>query len=326
MDLVDILLAAVGLVLLFGGGEMLLRGAVALARHSGVSELAIGLTVVGFATSMPELLVSVDAALRGRPGIAVGNVIGSNIANVLLIAGVSAVVLPITGWERTVRRDALVMVGASLLLLGAAFHGSIPLWAGIVMLALLVCYIVFTYRMSLVEMASKSACGTKADPEGAIDHAAAAGAPLWRSAGFLAGGFAMLFFGADWLVEGATGIARAVGVSEAVIGLTVVAVGTSLPELATSLTAAYRGNPAVALGNIVGSNVFNILAILGITALVAPLAVAERFIGFDIPLMIGVALLLTFMLIARDEIGRGAGAAMLIAYAAYTVHLFAGAN
>lgn len=296
----DYVLVLAGLVGLFLGGEALVRGAVGLAQRLAMSSLLIGLTVVGFGTSTPELLVSVDAALRGSPGIAIGNVVGSNIANILLIAGVSALVWPIvTGWQG-VRRDTLAMVGAALVLVPLFALGEVGRVAGATLVTLLVVYLVYAYRTS--------------DPEAA--DVGVTPAPAWVSLAWALGGLVALVFGARFLVDGSVSIARAFGVSEAFIGLTIVAVGTSLPELATSLMAALRRQSEIAVGNILGSNIFNVLGILGVTAMVSPIDVAPRFLRFDLPVAIGASLLLV-VLLARGGLGRWAGAGLLVAYAVY---------
>lgn len=308
---VDIIQIVAGLVLLFAGGEALVRGAVGIAKRVGLSELVIGLTVVGFGTSMPELLVSVKAATGGMADIAIGNVVGSNIANVLLIVGLATLLLPAEGWNRTVRRDAVVMILASLALATLAWSGTISRPTGAVFVILLLAYVVYAY------------VDDRRLPAEEQPHVDIPAPPVIRSVGYVAAGFLALFFGADQLVNGSVAIARLFGVSEAVIGLTIVAVGTSLPELATSVIAARRGNSDVALGNIVGSNIFNILGILGITAMIAPMTPDARFVGFDIPVMVAVALGFAFLLVATHRIGRGAGALMLALYVAYTASLFA---
>ena len=298
-----------GLVLLFAGGEALVRGAVGLSRRFGVSELVIGLTIVGFGTSMPELLVSLDAALGGESDIALGNVIGSNTANVLLIVGHSTLVAPIAAWDKAVRREAMVMAGAALVMLAVGFTGVVSAMTGLVMLALLAAFLFAAFRSS----GGQGSAG---------DHQ-----PESRSVAVLLlitlCGLAALFGGARLLVDGATAIATALGVSQAVIGLTIVAVGTSLPELATSLVAAIRGNSAVSLGNIVGSNIFNIFGILGITALVTPVPVSGMMQRFDIPVMVAASLLLLVILRFATRIPRLGGLAMLAGYGAYTAMLFA---
>ena len=306
--MLDWLMVIGGLALLFAGGESLVRGAVGLSRRFGVSELLIGLTVVGFGTSMPELLVSAGAALSNKPDIALGNVIGSNTANVLLILGLSALIAPISGWDRSVRRDAIVMVGAALLVVSLSLFGVVTSASGIAMIMALGAYLVFAFRQSERELAD----------EGHVEEQMKL---AWLVVITLSG-LAGLFAGAYLLVEGATAIAMALGVSQAVIGLTIVAVGTSLPELATSLVAAIRRNSAVSIGNIVGSNIFNILGILGITALLAPVPISTQMRIFDIPIMLATGILLAAILLLTGRISRLAGGAMLAAYAGYTVWLF----
>lgn len=298
----DWLLLLGGLVALFVGGEALVRGAVAVARRLGISPLLIGLTVVGFGTSTPELLVSVDAAWRGVPDIAIGNIVGSNIGNILLIVGLSALIWPIRVLGGTLGRDTAVMMAAALILIPVFWLGEMGRLSGAVLLAGLIAYLVWAYVKPGVYTADD-------DPAPML--------PLWQAALWVAAGLVALMVGARFLVDGAVSIARGYGISEAFIGLTIVAVGTSLPELATSLIAAFRRQSEIAVGNIVGSNIFNVLGILGVTALIAPIPVAGRFLTFDLPVMIGVSAVLTGLLLTRPRIGRVAGGGLLLAYAAY---------
>tara|TARA_R110000868_G_scaffold13892_1_gene64583 strand:+ start:21144 stop:22091 length:948 start_codon:yes stop_codon:yes gene_type:complete len=307
-----LVLIAGGLVALFLGGELLLRGAVTVSRKLGISELLIGLTIVGFGTSLPELLVSTRASLDGQPGIAIGNAVGSNIANVILIVALAALVRPPEGWSRTVKRDALVMIGASVLLLALAAFGVISRLTGVVLVAALLAYLVLAFLQE-----------RSAPPPPVETEQGAGGGNIGIALVSLLGGFAVLFFGAEWLVEGASALARQFGISEAVIGLTIVAVGTSLPELATSVLAAYRGKTDVALGNIVGSNIFNILGILGIAGLIAPIPIADKFVSFDIPVMLGIAVLFGAALVFARRIGRVVAGLMLLAYGSYVAAQFA---
>ncbi len=300
---VDYLYLFLGLLGLFFGGEALVRGSVGIARRLSISPLLIGLTVVGFGTSTPELLVSVDAAWRGVPDIALGNVIGSNIANILLIVGVSALVWPIKVMGETLRRDTAVMMAAALAMVPLFAMGQMGRISGAVLVAGLVAYLVWAYRQA----------GEVADDD--MDQKAPASVAV--SGLWVVGGLIALMIGARLLVDGAVSIARGYGISEAFIGLTIVAVGTSLPELATSLIAALRRQSEIAIGNIVGSNIFNVLGILGLTAVIAPVPVAPRFLTFDLPILIGVSLVLTLLLLMRPVIGRGVGIAMLLGYAAY---------
>lgn len=308
----DLLLVILGMGLLFGGGELLVKGAVGLARRYGVSELVIGLTIVGFATSTPELLVSVQAALKGVPEIAIGNVVGSNIANILLIGGFTALLAARVTLEKGIRRELRIMLGASLLVLAAAAWGAIPRLAGLALVLLLAGYLAMHFREA------RHATGDA----GLLRPDMAETQPAWRALLALAAGLAMLVIGANWLVDGASSIARSLGVSEAVIGLTVVALGTSLPELATSIVAAWRGRSDVAVGNVIGSNIFNILGILGVTAMIEPLAIARRFLWFDVPLMLAITILFSAAVVVRNGLGRRSGMTMLIAYLIYTVALF----
>ena len=299
----DYVFLVAGLVGLFLGGEALVRGSLGIARRMAISPLLIGLTVVGFGTSMPELLVSVDAALRGVPDIALGNIVGSNIANILLIGGVAALIWPITVIGATLRRDTAVMVAAAAALVPLFMLGQVSPVAGAALLAGLIAYLVWAYRQPSETL-------TEADDTPAPSSVVVSG--LWVLAGLVA-----LMAGARFLVDGAVSIARGYGISEAFIGLTIVAVGTSLPELATSLVAALRRQSEIAIGNIVGSNIFNILGILGVTALITPIPVAARFLTFDVPILLGVSIGFAALLLTRPVIGRGIGMAMLAGYAVY---------
>lgn len=302
----------IGLVGLYFGGEGLVRGAVSIAERMGVSKLVIGLTIVGMGTSAPELLVSLKAALSGSSDIALGNVVGSNIANILLILGVSSIVYPIMQWDRNVRRDVIVALGAALLVLYFAQSPIIGRVDGIIMLAGLGAYLFYVFKNE--SQAIK--------PEAAARDVTSSQMPPWQGIAYMVGGLALLVVGADYLVEGAVNIARAFGISETVIGLTIVAVGTSLPELATSITAALKRQSDVALGNVVGSNIFNILGILGITALVKPVGVAPEMASFDVPVMVITTLLLMAVLFTRSTITKRMGQVMVGLYATYTLWLF----
>jgi cation:H+ antiporter len=268
-----------------------------------IPPLLIGLTVVGFGTSTPELLVSVDAAWRGSPDIALGNIVGSNIANILLIIGLSALVWPIKVMGATLKRDTAVMTLAALALVPIFALGEMGRLSGFILFAGLVAYLVWAYVQPGEVVVEE---------EGIKPPASALISVLW-----VIGGLVALMAGARFLVDGAVSIARDYGISEAFIGLTIVAVGTSLPELATSLIAAFRRQSEIAIGNIVGSNIFNILGILGVTAMISPIPVASRFLTFDLPIMIALSLVLTGLLLTQKVIGRGVGVAMLAGYGAY---------
>jgi cation:H+ antiporter len=300
---VDYLYLLAGLTGLFLGGEFLVRGSVGIARRMAIPPLLIGLTVVGFGTSTPELLVSVEAAWRGVPDIALGNIVGSNIANILLIVGLSALVWPIRVIGATLRRDTAVMMAAALVLVPIFYLGQVGRLSGALLVAGLAGYLVWAYLKPGVAVIE--------------EEGVPAPSSLLVSALWVAGGLVALMLGARFLVDGAVAIARGYGISEAFIGLSIVAVGTSLPELATSLIAALRRQSEIAIGNIVGSNIFNLLGILGVTALITPIPVASRFLSFDLPVLIAVSLVLCVLLVTRPVIGRGVGVAMLVGYAAY---------
>lgn len=296
------LMFVLGLVGLFFGGEFLIRGAVGVAQRFLVPPLIIGLTIVGFGTSTPELLVSLQAALGGAPALALGNVIGSNIANVLLILGLSALITAVPLRLADMRRDFAVMIGATLLLWLMLAGGMVARWEGLVLVAALAVYL---------WLCLKGAAGSSAPADGVVVR------PLWKSLAFALLGLVVLMTGARLLVDSSTEIARAFGVSEAVIGLTIVAIGTSLPELATSIVAALRRHPEIAVGNILGSNVFNILGILGVTAAVTPIPVESRFAGLDMGLALAAALAMLAFAALPGRVGRLGGGALLVSYAGY---------
>ncbi|WP_067335018.1 calcium/sodium antiporter [Stappia indica] len=306
--LIDIALVGLGLVLLFFGGDLLVRGAVALAARLCVPPLLIGLTIVGFGTSMPELLVSLNAAFAGLPDIAVGNVVGSNTANILLILGLALLVAPLPTRLPGIGRDLIVMLASAGLLALVAMGGRVAGWHGLLFLALLAAYLVYG--------------AIRGRAQGAEDADSGSSLKLWQMLGFIAAGLAALVFGADFLVDGATSLARGMGISDAVIGLTVVAVGTSLPELATSVVAAFKRQPEIAVGNVVGSNIFNILGILGLTAAITPVPVAPQMAAFDIPVMVVVSLAIAVLLTVLRRVPQWAGLALLAAYGWYCTVLF----
>ena len=312
VDLITLLLFIAGLGLLIGGAELLVRGASGLAAAVGITPLVVGLTVVAFGTSSPELAVSVQASAAGQPDIALGNVIGSNIANVLLILGLTAVVAPLAVSRRLVRFDVPVMIGSSVLLLLMALDGSVSRLDGAVLVLGIVSYTVLMIRTR------KPADGDMAP------GSPAAGPRRWPAqAGLALAGLGLLVLGSRWLVGGAVEIATMLGVSQLVIGLTVVAVGTSLPEIATSVLATLRGERDIAVGNVVGSNLYNILAILGVAGVVSPagIPVADSALRLDIPIMIGVALVCLPVFFTGYRISRLEGALLLGYYLAYTAFL-----
>lgn len=306
----DYLLVLGGLVGLYFGAEWLLRGAIALAQRLAIPTLIVSLVIVGFGTSMPELLVSARAALSGSSDIALGNVVGSNTANILLIIGVCALIFPITQWDRGVKRDTYVMAGAAVLLLGLVQFDVIGRVAGLLMTVALFAYVAYAYI--------EGKGSAEKEPEEELKPEAIGGGLMSL---LILGGLATLFVGAELLVRGATNLARDFGISEAVIGLTVVAVGTSLPELATGIMSAVRRHSDIMIGNIVGSNIFNILFILGVTSLIQPIAVDPRFGSFDVPVMLAVTIGFSFLLLAHLGVRRLTAGAMIVAYVGYTVAL-----
>ena len=306
--MLDSLMVVAGLGLLIAGGEALVRGAVALALRLGVSAMVIGLTVVGFGTSTPEMVTSVQAALIGAPGLALGNVVGSNIANILLILGCAGLIAPLAMQPAAWRWDGMVMSAASVVCAVAVLADALTLGTGLVFLALLAAYLVATLVLARRGKAEVA-------PPDDLDEVI--GTPLVKTLLLLLGGIAVTILGARILVEGAVGLAQTFGMSDAVIGLTIVAVGTSMPELVTSVIAARKGQADVALGNIIGSNIFNILAILGVTAVIAPVPVAAEIARQDIWVMLAATAAL--MVLARSgwKLTRPEAGLLLAGYVAY---------
>nr|WP_298926373.1 calcium/sodium antiporter [uncultured Erythrobacter sp.] len=302
-----ILLSLAGLIGLAVGGELLVRGAVGIAQKLGVSTLFTGLVIVGFATSMPEMVASVQAALAGSPELAWGNIVGSNLANTLLILGVSALVMPIV-LIGTGRRDAVVALGVTLLLWAMIASQLAGLWIGFAFLAGIIAYIVWRYR-------NPGSAPLDDDEDDAPSNG-------WVASVLFVAGLAILVAGGNALVTGAISLATIFKVPETIIGLTVVAVGTSLPELAASIAAALRGKSALAIGNVVGSNIYNILLIGGVTMTIAPQAAPVELAGLQMALLTGSALILLALLWKAKSIGRPLGAVLLAAFAANVVLVF----
>lgn len=306
-----------GLVLLVVGAEALVRGASKLAVAAGLTPLVIGLTIVAFGTSSPELAVSVQSSWRGQGDLALGNVVGSNIFNVLFILGVSALITPLVVARQVVRQEAPVMILMSVLLLAVALDGTVGRLDGTVLVALLLAYTVFLVARSRAEAATQGKSEVSSQGAGGWDSHWTAQTAL------ILIGLGLLVLGSDWLVNAAIDFARALGVSELIIGLTIVAAGTSMPEVATSVMAAIRGHRDIAVGNVIGSNLFNILGVLGVSGLIAPspLVVSPTALAFDLPVMVAVALLCLPIFFSGSVISRGEGALFLACYAAYTVFL-----
>lgn len=307
------LLVLFGLAGLVVGGELLVRGAVSVARAFGISPMVIGLTLVGFGTSTPELVTSLQAALSGSSGIAIGNVVGSNTGNVLLILGVSAMIAPLAVDPRALKRDGSVMFLATLTCLGAVLWGDVSRLVGAAFVASLGVYLGFTLwtESQSRRTAAYAVYEGEAEAVPGPDHA------LGRSICIALVGLIITIFGARFLISGSVSIAQAVGLSEAVIGLTIVAIGTSMPELVTSVIAVRKGQGDVALGNVLGSNIFNILGILGVTAIVQPMAVPAQIIELDIWVMCAAALLLLLAARTNWTISRREGGLFLLAYLIY---------
>lgn len=299
-----------GFALLLGGGEMLVRGAARFSENIGISPLMIGLTVVGFGTSMPELVTSIEAASIGAPGIAVGNIVGSNIANGLLILGLAALAAPLSIETVALHRDCRTVMVASALLLAAGFTIGLSQITGMIFLLLLLGYVVFAYRQEKHSAAhSQARVAAKRTLVMMV-------APLLP----MVAGLVAVIFGAQFLVQGGIALAEAAGLSQSLIGLTIVAVGTSLPELITSLMAAFRKQGQLALGNVLGSNIFNIFGIGGVTAMVAPGPVPPEMTSVELPLLVASTGLIIAFAVSGREISRREGAMLVLAYLAYLAY------
>lgn len=323
--LVDWLKLGFGGVVLYVGAEWLVKGAAGLAQAFGLRPLIVGLTIVAYGTSAPELAVSVAAALEGRSAIALGNVVGSNIANLGLILGVTALISPPRVEGGLIRREIPFLVGTTLVLPVVLLDGGIGRLEGAALLALSVAYTAWMLRRAPPEEATAVAEEAAAAADEVQRDVEQAGAPAAQSRGGLAAiaavGLALLIGGGKLLVDGAVGVARAAGISEHVIGVTVVAVGTSLPELATSLVAAIRGQSAIAVGNIIGSNIFNVLFILGAAALVSPVSGALGALKVDLVALVALTLLATVSLRTERVLTRIEGIVLLLGYVAFLMAL-----
>ena len=311
-----------GFVLLVVGGELLVRGASALAAAFRISPLVIGLTVVAFGTSAPELGVSLQAALTGNADVAIGNVVGSNIVNVLVVLGASALVAPLIVSRQLIRLDVPLMIVAAIGMWGAALDGVISRVEGSIMFVSLVTYIAYSIHASRRESVDISESSDSAsEAKSGLKYL------LWQAV-LLIGGLALLSFGAKFLVAGAISIATSLGVSQLVIGLTVVAVGTSLPEVVTSLVASYRGQRDIAVGNVVGSNLFNVCCVCGLTGIFAPegIPVGAQAINFDLPIMVAIAVICFPVFLLGGIVKRYEGALFLVYFGLYTAFLVVSAT
>jgi cation:H+ antiporter len=314
-----------GLVTLVAGAQLLVRGASKLALSFGISPLVVGLTVVAFGTSAPEMAVSVRSSWGGQVDIALGNVVGSNVFNILFILGLSALAAPLLVAPQLIRQEVPLMIVASLLVFGLAFDGGLGRADGVVLFGLLLAYTVFLIRQSRKE--------SRETQEEYAQEFAAPGIKAWDrhwavQTLLVGGGLVLLVLGANWLVDAAVSFARALGLSEMVIGLTIVAAGTSLPEVATSLVATLRGERDIAVGNVIGSNTFNLLGVLGLSSLAAPhaLPVPPAMLNFDLLVMIGVALACLPIFFTGHVIARWEGALFLAYYTAYMAYLLLAAQ
>ncbi len=307
---------AIGLVLLLVGGEMLVRGAVASAKALGVSPLLIGLTLVGFGTSTPELVTSVTAAMNGSPGIAVGNVVGSNTANILLILGLSAMIYPMAVNPQGFRRDAIMLVASALACVAVVLYGRMGPLVGMVFVVGLAAYIIYVYKQ---EQQAPDEAAVVAEHR--AEDARQGPHTMVLSVAMAVAGIAITIFGARFLVDGAIDLAKGMGVSDTIIGLTIVAVGTSMPELVTSVMAAIRKHADVAYGNIVGSNIFNILFILSGTSFVQAIDIPPQIAQLDIWVMLAATALLVVFVRKGIKLQRWEGAVFVGCYAAYTAYL-----
>jgi cation:H+ antiporter len=310
-----------GLALLLFGGEGLIRGAVGLAKRVGISPFIVGLTIIGFGTSAPEMVVSVDAALSGSPGIAVGNVIGSNIANILLIVGSAALFVPLAVHPDALKRDGTMMAFATVLFIAIALMGTATWYHGVVSIIVLVAYL--TYSVC----SDRQRNDATAQLHGDKDKQLQSGLPdkVWVMLLALGIGLAALVAGSRFAVIGVSAIAREAGVSEEVIGITLVAFGTSLPELATAMVAAARKQVDVCIGNVIGSNIFNLLGITGAAAIAAPLPFIASVVSFDIWVLLAVTVFFMWFMLTGRRIQRWEGAVLLLLYFSYvSLHFLPG--
>lgn len=303
-----------GMYLLFKGGDWTIDSAVFIAKRFGISPLLIGFTIVAFGTSLPELIVSVNANLAGSPGIALGNVIGSNIANILLVVGVTAFFATLIAVPREITRDMVMMLVASVLMMGLMFHGNVGMLGGALMIFVLIAYVIYQYVMA-----------SKGKIEVEEVEASSSYSSLLQGFIFLGLGLIAIALGAEFLVRGAKVSATIIGVPEAVIGLSVIAIGTSLPELSTCIIAALKKQSDIVIGNILGSNVFNILMIIGLTAMIKPIAkesIDAQILTLDIWVMLGVAILFSVILMTYKKITKPIGFVFVLAYTLYIALIY----
>lgn len=300
-----------GLATLIVGGEFLVRGAVGIAKKAQISTLVIGMTVISFGTSAPEFFVSLDSALDGNPDIAIGNVVGSNIANLALVLGLTVLIFPIAAGRNSKIIDWPMMMFASLLFFVFCLDGVVELWEGAVMFGSL---LLFTFLLIRSSRRTTKKAKAESDEDEEISKVKD---NIYLSILYTLIGLVGLYFGAEWLVYGAVGIADAAGMEQRVIGLTVVAFGTSVPELVTSAVAAFKKETDISVGNLIGSNIFNILAVIGMTAIIKPIAVADEVNNFDMWWMLAIAFAILPLMMIGQKMGRFKGALLLSTYIIY---------
>lgn len=307
-------LIAIGLVLLPAGGELVVRGSVRLSRMLNISPLVVGVIVIGFGTSLPEVVVSINAALSGSPGLAVGNVVGSNIANSLLVIGLPALFVPVIVDTRAVLRDGVGLLGVTIVFVGICLHGVLNTWMAITLLTLLCIYIVIATRTGsgsgTESLSSQAGVDDVFESEPKKQH-------FIKTLLIVLAGFVAIAAGAECLVSGAVELARRLGVSNEVIGLTIVAIGTSLPELVTALVAAYRRQTDLSLGNVLGSNIFNLAGVAGVTGLVVPLPISDSIAQYDVWVLAGTTVLLFMFMWSHYRISRAEGGILFAGYCVY---------
>lgn len=319
----NVLFFILGLILLIVGAELLVRGASRLAIAFGVTPLVVGLTVVALGTSSPEIAISSNAALTGQAGIVLGNVIGSNIFNVLAILGLSAIITPLIVSRQLIRLEVPLIIGYSVLILLFALDGQLGRFEGIFLLLSLIAYVTFTIRQSQQESEQ-----LEAEYNDKFGRDEAQTGQILFNIGMAVVGLVLLVFGSNWLVDSAVFFAQLLGVSELIIGLTIISAGTSLPEVVTSVIAASRGARDIAVGNVVGSNIFNLMAVLGVASTVAPegIPVSSAVIGFDLPVMIAVSLVCLPIFFTGGIISRREGLFLMGYYITYTLYLILAAT
>lgn len=303
-----------GLLMLVLGGEALVRGAVSIAKSAGVPVLIIALTIVSLGTSAPEMVISILAVMEGHADIAYGNVVGSNIANIFLVLGTTALVHAIVTNPEMTKRDGMLMVMVTILMIIFSLGGLVERFEGVILLIIMAAYLFNLFR--------RARKGENPDLLEEFDEETQFSYPVVMAIGMLVVGFGLLIFGADILVAGASDMARTFGVSEAVIGATIVAIGTSAPELVTCVVAAYRGHAEIALGNVVGSNFFNIAAVLGVAATIAPVPVATQFLYVDLWVMLGASVFLIPLMLSDMKLSRREGGVLFSCYIAYIVYQY----